>query len=134
MVNAPQEMVYNAWADPGHLKNWWGPNGFTNTIHEFDFRPGGKWTFTMHGPNNADYPNESVFVALEKPQLIVFDHLSNPQFRIVATFDKAAEDKTNITWRMIFPTAEACAALRAFVTEKNEEIFVRLEEELKKMA
>lgn len=33
-----------------HLKNWWGPDGFTNTFHEFNLRPNGKWILTMHGP------------------------------------------------------------------------------------
>ncbi|RZJ52231.1 MAG: ATPase, partial [Flavobacterium sp.] len=50
ILNFPQEIVFEAWKNPEHLKNWWGPNGFTNTFYEFDFREGGKWTFTMHGP------------------------------------------------------------------------------------
>ena len=24
IVNAPMEIVYSAWTDPEHLKNWWG--------------------------------------------------------------------------------------------------------------
>jgi uncharacterized protein YndB with AHSA1/START domain len=38
----PKHLVYQAWTNPNHLKNWWGPNGFTNTFNEFDLRPGGK--------------------------------------------------------------------------------------------
>lgn len=49
VVNAPREVVYRVWSEPEHLKNWWGPAGFTNTIHEFDFREGGRWSFIMHG-------------------------------------------------------------------------------------
>lgn len=49
IVNAAIEKVFSAWSDPEHLKNWWGPKGFTNTFHEFDFRVGGKWVFTMYG-------------------------------------------------------------------------------------
>lgn len=41
-ITEPINKVFRAWTDPEHLKNWWGPNGFTNTIHEFDLRPGGK--------------------------------------------------------------------------------------------
>ena len=47
-----REQVFNAWTDPNRLKNWWGPKGFTNTFHEFDLRPGGKWSFIMHGPDD----------------------------------------------------------------------------------
>ncbi len=47
IVNAPVDMVYAAFANPDHLKTWWGPAGFTNTIHQFDLRPGGKWILTI---------------------------------------------------------------------------------------
>ncbi len=50
IVNAPRELVFMAWTDPQHLQNWWGPKGFTNTFHEFDLAPGGRWKYTMHGP------------------------------------------------------------------------------------
>lgn len=53
-VNASQELAFRAWTEPEHLKNWWGPAGFTNTFHEFDLRVGGKWTFTMHGPEKGN--------------------------------------------------------------------------------
>ncbi len=32
LLNAPVELVWEVWTNPEHLKNWWGPNGFTNTI------------------------------------------------------------------------------------------------------
>ena len=32
IVNAPRAIAYKAWSDPNHLKNWWGPAGFTNTF------------------------------------------------------------------------------------------------------
>jgi len=54
----PQELVFRAWSEPDHLKNWWGPAGFTNTFIEFDFRVGGKWSFIMHGPDKGNYANE----------------------------------------------------------------------------
>lgn len=45
----PIQLVFNAWSNPDHLKNWRGPAGFTNTSKEFDFREGGQWSFIMHG-------------------------------------------------------------------------------------
>ena len=33
-------------ANPLHLQNWWGPEGFTNTFHEFDLKPEGRWILT----------------------------------------------------------------------------------------
>ncbi|MFH1497739.1 MAG: SRPBCC domain-containing protein, partial [Verrucomicrobiota bacterium] len=45
----PRALVFRAWTDPKQLAVWWGPDGFTNTFHEFDLRPGGDWKFVMHG-------------------------------------------------------------------------------------
>jgi hypothetical protein len=38
-----------------------GAPGFTNTSQQFEFKPGSRWVFAMHGPNRANYPNEGVF-------------------------------------------------------------------------
>ena len=45
--------VYQAFAEAALLKEWWGPEGFTNTIHLFDLRPSGRWVLTMHGPEKV---------------------------------------------------------------------------------
>lgn len=127
-----RKLVYNAWTDPNRLKNWWGPKGFTNTFHEFDLRPGGKWSFIMHGPDGVNYPNESVFVEITEPELIILNHVNNPKFQIVATFEELADNNTKLTFRMIFDTPELCQQVKIYAVEKNEENFDRLETELRK--
>ncbi len=47
--DAPRDLVWQVWTDPKHIVHWWGPNGFTNTIHSMDVKPGGVWRFIMHG-------------------------------------------------------------------------------------
>ena len=54
VIDAPQDLIFRAFTEPDHVKHWWGPNGFTNTIHEMDVRPGGIWRFIMHGPDGTD--------------------------------------------------------------------------------
>jgi uncharacterized protein YndB with AHSA1/START domain len=61
MLNAPVSLVWEAWTNPEHIANWWGPDGFTNTIHTMDMTPGGEWNLTMHGPDGTDYKNKSIF-------------------------------------------------------------------------
>lgn len=70
VVQAPGALVYRAWTQPDHLKNWWGPAGFTNTFREFDLRVGGKWSFVMHGPDKGNYANECAFIKIEEPSLL----------------------------------------------------------------
>ena len=134
IVNASRELVYAAWTDPNHLKNWWGPAGFTNTFHEFDLRPGGRWIYTMHGPEKGNYQNDVEFLVIDRPSFIAWKRHSKPLFQVVATFEEVASDKTKVIFKMLFETAEECAKLKPYVVDKNEENFDRLEVELTKMA
>jgi len=45
---APRELVYEAYTNPRHAKQWAGPRGFTATHFEGDARPGGKWRACLH--------------------------------------------------------------------------------------
>jgi len=133
IINASQEMVFTAWTDPQHLQNWWGPAGFTNTFHEFDLRPGGRWRFTMHGPDKGHYQNECEFIRIDKPSLIAWKRISQPWFNVVASFEETEPGKTKVLFRMIFDSPEACNKIKKFAVDKNEENFDRLETELNKM-
>jgi uncharacterized protein YndB with AHSA1/START domain len=133
IIDYPVTMVYDAFANPQHLKNWWGPEGFTNTIHEFDLQPGGKWILTMHGPEIGNYENSSVFKTVQPQKLIGWTRVSQPLFDMEITFEKLDDSKTEIAFRMIFNTAEESEKIRKFAVPKNEENFDRLENELSKM-
>ena len=123
---APREAVFAAFADPGRLARWWGPGGFTNTIHEFDLRPGGRWRFTMHGPDGADYPNEKEFTAVEPPQRIAFRHVQTAHsFQMTMIFAEESGG-TRLTWRMVFDSAADCVPVKSFIATANEQNFDRL--------
>ena len=132
-VNFERELVYKAWTNPDHLKNWWGPAGFTNTFNEFDLRVGGKWSFVMHGPEKGNYHNECEFIKIEHPSLIAWKRHSQPYFKVVATFEELPDAKTRIVFRQVFDSARDCNKIKPFVVDKNEENFDRLEKELEKM-
>lgn len=133
IFNVSQEKAFRAWSTPEHLKNWWGPNGFTNTFNEFDFRVGGKWSFVMHGPDKGNYVNECEFIKIVEPTLIAWKRYSKPLFQVLATFETVDENQTRITFKQLFATAEECAKLKPFVVDKNEENLDRLEIELMHM-
>jgi uncharacterized protein YndB with AHSA1/START domain len=134
LVDAPVDLVFRAWTDPVHLQKWWGPAGFTNTFNEFDLRPGGKWSFVMHGPDKGHYKNECVFIKIERPVLVCWYRVSKPLFKVAATFEELNPDKTMIRFRMLFDSVEECNKVKGFVQDKNEENFDRLEAELRLMA
>lgn len=133
IFNTPRELVYKAWADPSHLKNWWGPKGFTNTFNEFNFREGGRWSFIMHAPDKGNFVNECEFIKIVEPSIIAWKRFSKPLFQVVATFEETSPGKTKLVFKMLFYTAQECRKVQPFAVIKNEENFDRLEQELNKM-
>jgi len=105
VFDAPRELVFRAWTDPELVAQWWGPDGFTNTIDEMDVRPGGTWRFVMHGPDGVDYPNRIVYDEVLSPERIVYTHLSGPRFQSTATFEEE-DGRTRLTVRMYFESTE----------------------------
>jgi PhnB protein len=105
LFNAPIDLVWEVWTNPDHIKNWWGPNGFTNTIHQMDVKKGGEWNLTMHGPDGTDFKNKSIFKEIEKHKKIVYEHVSSPKFLATVEFESQGE-KTFIKWHMLFETKE----------------------------
>jgi uncharacterized protein YndB with AHSA1/START domain len=105
LLNAPRELVWEVWTNPEHIKNWWGPNGFTNTIFTMDVKPGGVWDFIMHGPDGTDYKNKIIFKEIVAPEKIVYEHVSTPKFLTTITFE-ARENQTFLSWHMLFESRE----------------------------
>lgn len=112
VFDAPRELVWEAMTNPEHVVKWWGPRGFSTTIKTMDVRVGGVWEHTMHGPDGTDYPNYKVFKEIVKPERLVFSHggakEGGPKVDAEATwtFEALAANKTKVTIRMVFPTAE----------------------------
>ena len=100
-----RELVFQAWTDPEHIVQWWGPDGFRTTIHEMDVRPGGVWRFVMHGPDGTDYKNEVQYLEIVRPERLVYLHVSTPKFQMTVTFEDRA-GKTELTMRMRFDSAQ----------------------------
>jgi len=44
---APRALVFEMFKECDHLKQWWGPRGWTLTVCQMDFRPGGSWLYCM---------------------------------------------------------------------------------------
>jgi uncharacterized protein YndB with AHSA1/START domain len=133
IVNAPRELVWRAWTEADQIAKWWGPNGFTTTIHEMHVRLGGVWRFIMHGPDGTDYPNRIVYREIVKPERLVYDHGDDDGkdlFRSTVTF-VAMGQRTKVTLRAVFPTAEARAAAVKFgAVEGGEQTLARLGQHL----
>ena len=102
--NVSLELMWEAWRNPEHIAQWWGPKGFTTTIHKMDFKEGGEWLLTMHGPDGTNYPNRSIFTEIVPLKRIAYEHY-NPDFLAEVDF-KSDGETTTLVWTMTFKTAE----------------------------
>ena len=125
VFDAPRELVFDAWTDPEQLKVWWGPRGFTNTFHQFEFKPGGLWKYTMHGPDGRDFANESRFVEIVVPERIVLDHIVASRFRLTVLFEELG-GRTKLTFRQLFETSAVYDQVKKFAVQGNEDNLDRL--------
>ncbi len=109
-LSAPIQLVWEAWTQPEHIAQWWGPKGMDTKVVHHDFQIGGKWEYSMLMPDGNEFIGEGVYsaiVALEK----IF---SSANFRpmtegveIQAIFEEDG-DKTIFTFNVVHPTEEYC--------------------------
>jgi uncharacterized protein YndB with AHSA1/START domain len=108
-IDGPRDLVFEAYSEVRHLSKWFGPSGFTTTTHSFEFRTGGVWDYTMHGPEGTDYPNHVEYLEISPPERIVMRHGSRRDdpdaFVSTVTFDERA-GHCKVTLRSVFKTKE----------------------------
>ena len=128
-IPATSAQVFAAISNPERLARWWGPNGFTNTFSEFDFKTGGKWSLVMHGPDGANYPNANVFGEIIPNQKVVVEHPMYPVFRL--TIELAPSNKgTLVTWAQTFESDDVARQVEHIVVPANDENLQRLQAEV----
>jgi uncharacterized protein YndB with AHSA1/START domain len=109
VIDAPKELVFEAFTDVQHLSQWWGPNGFTTSTRSFEFRVGGEWIFVMRGPDGTDYQEWISWTEIVPSERIALQHgefRADPNaFESVITFT-ADGVATRIEMRTVFPTKQ----------------------------
>jgi uncharacterized protein YndB with AHSA1/START domain len=63
ILDAPLELVWKAYTDPEHMKQWWAPRPYETPEVDIDWRPGGIFHFVMAGPD--DFREDSAGCVLE---------------------------------------------------------------------
>jgi uncharacterized protein YndB with AHSA1/START domain len=72
VVDAPRELVFEAWTQPERVMRWWGPKGFTTPLCTIEFRPGGVFHYCMRSPEGLDYWGKGVYREIVAPERIVY--------------------------------------------------------------
>ena len=68
----PPSAVYDAWAVPEQLVQWWGPDGMTIPDSEIDPQPGGKYITTMMNADGERFTVQGRYLAMNPPAHLRF--------------------------------------------------------------
>ncbi|MGH6896936.1 MAG: SRPBCC family protein [Geminicoccaceae bacterium] len=74
VLEAPRDLVFEAWTEQEHLIHWSAPHGFTITHGEGDVRPGGAWRCCMRSAEGVDYWLGGSYREIVAPERLVFTH------------------------------------------------------------
>lgn len=72
VFDARPDLVFDAWTNPEHLTQWWGPNDFTLPFCELDFRVGGRYRFCMRSPEGEDHWVWGEYREIDPPRRLTF--------------------------------------------------------------
>ena len=72
VLRVPRELVWQAWSDPAHLKEWWCPKPWTTEVRAFDLRPGGAFHTFMRGPDGGTSDNPGAFLEVVPQSRLVW--------------------------------------------------------------
>lgn len=129
-VDASPAAVFTVLRDPARVARWWGPDGFTSTIHEFPFHVGGTWRLTLHGPDGANHPNEYRVLRIEEGRLLELDHPSDSHHFVLTITLTPQGAGTRVDWQQTFDTVQDYQPLAGFLAQANEQVLARLSREV----
>ena len=115
VFDAPRELVWKAFADPEHMKHWFGPTGSVIVASKMDFRVGGTYHGAMRDPAGNVMWAKFVYREVTAPERLVWEHSFSDEaggltrhplsptwplkLLTVVTLEDAAGGKTKLTLR-----------------------------------
>lgn len=127
VYDAPRQLVWDAWTQPGQLAGWWGKRGWTARPDSIvlDVRPGGTFRVTtVNDQDGSEMTNEGTYTEVEEPRRLAFG-------ATVVTFADLGDGRTEMTFHT---TVEASEELLGRMQAGLESAFGRLEDHLKETA
>lgn len=108
IYKAPLALVWEAWTNPEHIANWWGPKGMQTRVLEHEFKVGGKWKYAMAMPDGNDFISEGTYSEIIPMKKIVTSADFKPMTEGVELQILLEKDgkNTKFTFKVIHPTEE----------------------------
>lgn len=120
LLDAPRDLVWQAWTDAEHIKRWWAPRPYQTPEVEIELKPGGAFNTRMTGPDGFDFKGAACILEVVFGQRIVWtsalqggyrpneftaDGCTGFPFTATHTFEDAGDGKTRYTATVVHATA-----------------------------
>src|ERR1700734_4000847 len=108
VFHAPRRLVFQAWTQPEHLMQWFGPRSCPLLSCELDLRVGGAWRFILRGPDGRDMGMGGVYQEIKPYERLVstesFDDYPGESLNTMTFSERAG--KTTLTTRVLYASQE----------------------------
>ncbi len=105
VINAPRARVFEAWTTPEQMAQWFAPKPFKLVVDKMVFRPGGRFSMSMRGPNGEDSPFTGTYREIVPPAKLSWtgEFATGPtdQMSTVVTFEEQGQ-QTKVHVRQTF--------------------------------
>ncbi|MEP2024506.1 MAG: SRPBCC domain-containing protein [Reichenbachiella sp.] len=110
IFNAPISLVWEAWTNPEHVAQWWGPEGMQTKVNKHDFRVGGAWEYAMTMPDGKVFIADGVYTEIVEFSKICSSANFKPMTEGVEiqSYFEADGEKTKFTFKCVHETEEYC--------------------------
>ena len=108
VFDAQRSMVFDAFTKCELLKRWFGPRGFSLSVCEGEFQPGGWWRFVLRSPDGSEMGMRGKIREMSPPDRLVhvesFDDF--PGEALVTTTFVEAGGKTTVTVNLLYESKQ----------------------------
>jgi uncharacterized protein YndB with AHSA1/START domain len=136
-LNAPRQLVFEAWTTPEHVRRWWGCDAMTMSICDIDLRVGGAWRYVLRTPTGEEHGFGGTYREIIRPERLVYTFIydaypDNAALNTVLFEDR--DGRTQVTETVRHQTTEARDAhFQSGVEAGAREVYARLEDLLATM-
>jgi uncharacterized protein YndB with AHSA1/START domain len=93
VIDAPRALVFEAWTDPKHVAQWWGPKNFTSVVEKWEARPNGTIRLEMRAQSGFSHPMSGTFHEVVPLERLVFTAVAED-----AAGNRLLESLTTVTF------------------------------------
>jgi uncharacterized protein YndB with AHSA1/START domain len=107
----PRHLLFAAWTQPEHLRNWWGCDGSQLLACEIDLRVGGEWHFLNRLTDGSEHSFRGVYREIVPNERLVYTEcyempsIGNPEWLTTINFEDD-NGKTRLTHRILHKSKE----------------------------